>query len=63
MEFINKQVISKQRNISPYLLKTLMGNLKNGKSILNMSLPVQIFDKRSVLELYLFYQVGPTFTT
>lgn len=33
------------------IIKQLGSNLISGKSIMNMSLPVEIFDKRSMLEL------------
>lgn len=32
------------------ILKQLSANLLQGKSIMNMSLPVEIFDKRSLLD-------------
>ena len=39
-----------QKDIVKMILKQLGSNLVSGKSIMNMSLPVEIFDSRSLLE-------------
>jgi len=49
----NKTVIDKQRGVITYFLKNIGMNLIKGKSVMNISLPINIFDSRSLLELYL----------
>lgn len=49
--FTNTEVINKQRNVAGYLIKNIGLNLIKGKSIMNVSLPINIFDSRSILEL------------
>jgi hypothetical protein len=49
--FINQEVIDKQRAVAGYLVKNIGLNLIKGKSIMNVSLPINIFDTRSILEL------------
>jgi len=39
-----------QKDVIKYIIKQIGSNLFSGKSIMNMSLPVDIFDSRSVLE-------------
>jgi hypothetical protein len=48
----NKEVIEKQRAVVGYLMKKIGANLFTGKSIMNVSLPINIFDVRSLLEVY-----------
>jgi len=43
-------VISKQRKVILYLIKSMGANMLQGKSIMNVSLPVTIFDKYSLLQ-------------
>jgi hypothetical protein len=50
-EFINQDVIDAQKDILKMIIKQLGSNLLSGKSIMNMSLPVEIFDKRSMLDV------------
>jgi hypothetical protein len=50
LEWINQEEIKKQRSIISYLLSKVGGNLLTGKSIMNVSLPIYIFDERSLLE-------------
>lgn len=49
--FLNQEVIDKQRSVAGYLIKNIGLNLIKGKSIMNISLPINIFDTRSILEL------------
>lgn len=49
--FTNDEVINKQRSVAGYLVKKIGLNLIKGKSIMNVSLPLTIFDTRSILEL------------
>lgn len=44
----NKDMISRQDKVIGYLIKKIGGNLMKGKSIMNISLPVSIFDKRTL---------------
>ena len=56
------ETISKQRKVVFYLLKSVGTNLLRGKSIMNVSLPVTIFDKASLLERSLEnYAYAPIF--
>ncbi len=51
LAFKNLNVIEKQRAVAGYLIKNIGLNLIKGKSIMNVSLPINIFDERSLLEL------------
>lgn len=50
MVFVNQEQIDAQKDIIKYILKQIGSNLIHGKSVMNMSLPVDIFDDRSILE-------------
>jgi len=52
LQYINQTIISKQRGIIGYFLKKLGSNLFQGQSIMNISLPINIFDERSLLEVF-----------
>jgi hypothetical protein len=52
IEHIDKETLSKQRSVVTYLLKKIGTNILSGKSIMNISLPIYIFDVRSMLETY-----------
>lgn len=49
--FKDLNVIEKQRSVAGYLIKNIGLNFIKGKSIMNVSLPINIFDQRSILEL------------
>jgi hypothetical protein len=49
--FRNKEVIEKQRAVVGYLIKKVGMNILSGKSIMTVSLPINIFDVRSHLEV------------
>jgi hypothetical protein len=51
LEFIDQETLKKQRNVLTYMVKKIGTNLLSGKSIMNVSLPIYIFDPRSVLEV------------
>jgi hypothetical protein len=51
MIFTNTQIIEKQRAVAGYMIKKIGLNLIKGKSIMNISLPINIFDYRTILEL------------
>jgi len=50
LEFINQQIMDKQRGVMSHMLKTIGANVMNGKSIMNVSLPIYISDYRSQIE-------------
>ena len=52
--FTNKNIIEKQRAVMGYLIKKIGLNLIKGKSIMNISLPINIFDVRSHLEVFAY---------
>ncbi len=52
--FINKDIIDKQRAVVGYLIKKVGINILTGKSIMSVSLPINIFDIRSHLEVYVY---------
>lgn len=54
--FTNKELIEKQRAVMGYLIKKVGLNLIRGKSIMNISLPINIFDVRSHLEVFAYQQ-------
>jgi hypothetical protein len=56
IEFINHEILEKQRNVLSYLLKKMGSNFLTGKSIMNISLPIDLFDSRSVLETFAYHQ-------
>lgn len=43
-------MVELQKGIIKMIIKQLSSNIMSGKSIMNMSLPVEIFDNRSILE-------------
>jgi hypothetical protein len=51
LEWINQEEIKKQRSIISYLVSKVGVNILAGKSIMNVSLPIYIFDERSLLEV------------
>ena len=60
--FSNKELITKQNRILKYILSTIGSNLLSGTSVMNISLPVNIFDKRTVLEHWAFqHRLAPEY--
>eukprot|EP01017_Pseudomicrothorax_dubius_P032760 TRINITY_DN4321_c0_g3_i2.p1 TRINITY_DN4321_c0_g3~~TRINITY_DN4321_c0_g3_i2.p1 ORF type:complete len:500 (+),score=100.05 TRINITY_DN4321_c0_g3_i2:54-1553(+) len=49
LEFLRNDVIAKQRSVFTYLVKKIGASLLSGKSIMNISLPIDIFEARSEL--------------
>jgi hypothetical protein len=49
MIFANQSIIDAQKDTMKWIFKQLGANILKGKSIMNMSLPVDIFDHRSIL--------------
>lgn len=48
--YINEKMMEMQKDVIKMIIKQLSSNIMSGKSIMNMSLPVEIFDSRSILE-------------
>lgn len=49
LKFVNEKLIQSQKDILRFLLRQIGSNLISGKSITNVSLPVDIFEPRSLL--------------
>lgn len=52
--YTDTETIKKQDKVISFLIKKMGSNLIKGKSIMNVSLPVNIFDKRSLHQMYYF---------
>ena len=52
--YTKTEVIAKQRAVSSYLIKKIGSNLLKGRSIMNISLPINIFDSRTLLEQWVW---------
>ncbi len=52
LTFTNKKLLEKQRGVIGYFIKKIGSNLLTGQSIMNISLPINLFDERSLLELF-----------
>ena len=50
MLFINEKLILEQKKVLKHLLKSLGSNMIKGKSLVNISMPIDIFDTKSHLE-------------
>jgi hypothetical protein len=50
LEFINQELLNKQRGVLSYMIKKIGSNILSGKSIMNVSMPINIFDPRTMLE-------------
>jgi hypothetical protein len=48
--YLNNEVVQNQRGVLLYLAKKIGVNLLTGKSIMNVSLPIKVFEPRSMLE-------------
>ena len=49
--FKNKDVIDRGSKVISYLLKKIGSNIIKGKSVMNVSLPVYIFDRRTLIQV------------
>ena len=49
--FVDQEVVAAQKDILKMIIKQLGSNLLSGKSLMNMSLPVEIFDRKSMLDV------------
>jgi hypothetical protein len=62
LEFIDQDILEKQKTVLSYLLKKIGNNLITGKSVINVSLPIYIFDARSLLDTFAYdYRLAPHF--
>ena len=52
LKFIEQKIIDKQRGVLTHFLSKIGSNLLSGSGIMNVSLPINIFDQRSLLELF-----------
>ena len=52
--YTNTEFLEKQRNLFSYFVQKIGSNILQGKSIMNISLPIFIFDKRTLLELWVW---------
>lgn len=50
--FKDEKIIKEQNKVISYLIKKIGNNLLKGESIMNISLPVTIFDTRSLMQVY-----------
>lgn len=51
LTLIDKEINESYNNSVSFLIKKIGGNLLKGKSIMNVSLPVSIFDTRTLLQV------------
>lgn len=59
-KLINQVKIAAQNNVLKFIMKTLKKNLFSGKGILNISLPVEIFNVDSNLQrICIAMSLGP----
>jgi hypothetical protein len=52
IEFINQDILNRQKSVLSFLLKKIGSNLLGGKSVMYISLPISISDYRSLIEKY-----------
>lgn len=50
LEFIDQDLIKKQRAIFTYMIKKIGSNLLSNKSMRNISMPINIYDSKSEIE-------------
>lgn len=54
--------MKKQRGVLSHFVKQMGSNVLSGKSILNVSLPVKVFDAKSFLEkIAMFMKMAPVY--
>lgn len=54
LKFIDEVTIEKQRGVLKHFLSKFSSNLLSGSGIMNISLPIKIFDARSLVEILAF---------
>lgn len=50
--YVNQDLLKKQKGIVGYFLKSIGSSLLKGNMVMNLSLPINIFDFRSLLEMF-----------
>jgi hypothetical protein len=62
LKFIDLKTIEKQRGVITHFLSKMGSNLLSGSGIMNVSLPINIFDQRSLLEVFAHqFRLAPYF--
>jgi hypothetical protein len=62
VEYIDHEKIDKQRGVISYLIKKIGTHIFSGKSVMNISLPIHLFDSRSMLEAFTYnYRMSKNF--
>ena len=56
--FKDQEVIERQDKVIGYLIKKIGSNIIKGKSVMNISLPINIFEGRTLLQVYIFIYLG-----
>lgn len=54
LTFIDEDTFKRQRGILTHVISKIGTNILAGKGIMNISLPIKLFDSRSVLEIFAF---------
>lgn len=54
IKFVHQKKLELQKQVISFILKRIGSNLISGKSILNISLPIYIFEKKSNLEKFAY---------
>ncbi|CDW89867.1 oxysterol binding family protein [Stylonychia lemnae] len=58
--FTNEELLKKQRGVMSHFIKQMGFNVMHGKSILQISLPIKVFDSKSFLEkIAMFMKMAP----
>ena len=52
--FLNKEKIAAQKKVISFILSKIGSNIISGKSIMNISLPIDIFEPRSNIERFAY---------
>ena len=52
LKFIDQRTIEKQRGVLKHFLSKIGSNFLSGSGIMNVSLPINIFDERSLIEVF-----------
>jgi len=52
LKFIDQKTIDRQRGVLKHFLSKIGSNILSGSGIMNVSLPINIFDERSLLDVF-----------
>ena len=50
--YTNEEVVSKQRSVAVYIIKKISSNILAFENIMNVSMPIYIYEERSYLERF-----------